>query len=777
MEQPRPATSMYHRRLRLIALLMGGVMLLLALQLGRLTLVEGSQRLGQAEQTLHRRTLLPTWRGSILDRQGRKIAVDRPGYAVAVEFDVITGAWEMQQARREARRELGASRWATLSPAARLAAARDRLPQWRAKTERLYAEIRRLGGIDEAELNRRLDAIRGEVQETAAAVWAAQRAAESAKYGEESDFEFRLGKIREQTEAHVVLPSVSDAVAFEFRALADQLPGMLEVQNARRRVYPWSEAEVRLDRSSLPRPMRSSRPMTIRVKGVADHICGSMRPAVREDVQRRPYRDSTNGRIDLGGYRAVGDTAGERGLEKVFEDHLRGTRGQVSRRLDSDAVIRVDPVPGKDLQITLDTALQARIQAILSHGFGLTTVQEFHHNSGLPVGWKLNSAAVVMEVETGEILAMVSMPTRAEGEEVDDRTQAIEQPWVNRPVEAIYPPGSIIKPLVLVAAVTEGVHDLNATIECTGHYFPNVKDVARCWIYRERWGYTTHGPLKAEDALGQSCNIFFYTLADRLGMNRLSAWYGRFGMGSPLHVGLEYEYLGRDAERKKKTFRTGEAGGHVPDAAEMTESALAGQLQFDTIILGIGQGPIAWTPLHAANAYATIARGGAIRDAKLVLDDSVAPRTKRCDDLHLHGGAVDAALEGLRRAVSEGGTGHHITYSPGDREPIFNAEGVTVWGKTGTAQAPRLILEDTNGNGRLDADDDGIDGLDHAWFVGLVGPDDTQRPMFAISVIVEYGGSGGRVAGPIANQIIHALQREGYLPERALVDPGAEGER
>lgn len=768
---------MYHRRLRLIALLMGGVLLLLALQLGRLTMVEGAQRLQRAEQTLHRRTLLPTWRGSILDRQGRKIAVDRPGYAVAVEFDVITGAWEMRQAGRQARRELGATAWSALSPAARLAAARDRLPQWRAKSERLYAELRRLGGIDEAELNRRLDAIRSEVQETAAAVWAAQRAAESAKYGEESDFEFRPGRIREQTEAHVVLPSVSDAVAFEFSALADDLPGMLKVQNARRRVYPWSEAEVRLDRSNLPRPLRSNRPMRIRVRGVADHICGSMRPVVREDVERRPYRVPATGRIDLGGYRPVGDIAGERGLEKVFEDHLRGTRGEVSRRLDLDRVIRIEPTPGRDLQITLDLALQARIQAIMSHEFGLTIVQEFHHNSGLPLGWKLNGAAVVMEVETGEILAMVSMPTRADGEEMDARRQAIEQPWVNRPVEAIYPPGSIIKPLVLVAAVTEGVHDLTETIECIGHYFPHVKNVARCWIYRERWGYTTHGPLVAEDALGQSCNIFFYTLADRLGMNRLAAWYGRFGMGSPLHVGLEYEYLGRDADGNERTIRTGEAGGHIPDAAEMSESALAGRLDFDTIILGIGQGPIAWTPLHAANAYATIARGGTIRDAKLVSDDSIAPRPRRCNDLHLHGAAVDAALEGLRRAVSEGGTGHHITYSPGDREAIFNAEGVNVWGKTGTAQAPKLILEDTNANGRLDAGDDGIDGLDHAWFVGLVGPADTRRPMFALSVIVEYGGSGGRVAGPVANQIIHALQREGYLPAQAFFDPGAEGDR
>ncbi len=114
------------------------------------------------------------------------------------------------------------------------------------------------------------------------------------------------------------------------------------------------------------------------------------------------------------------------------------------------------------------------------------------------------------------------------------------------------------------------------------------------------------------------------------------------------------------------------------------------------------------------------------------------------------------------------GTGHHIRYDDGSTEPIFNAEGVTVWGKTGTAQAPPLRMQDTNDDGVIDSKDEGVTKLDHAWFVGLVGPNDTERPMFAIAVIVEYGGSGGRVAGPIANQIIHALQVEGYLPQAAF---------
>jgi cell division protein FtsI/penicillin-binding protein 2 len=97
-------------------------------------------------------------------------------------------------------------------------------------------------------------------------------------------------------------------------------------------------------------------------------------------------------------------------------------------------------------------------------------------------------------------------------------------------------------------------------------------------------------------------------------------------------------------------------------------------------------------------------------------------------------------------------------------EPVFNADGVTVRAKTGTAQAPPLRFGDTNGDGTVDDADDHITDLDHAWCVGLAGPRSTGVSEYAIAVVVEYGGSGGRVAGPIVNQIIHALQDEGYLP-------------
>jgi penicillin-binding protein 2 len=365
---------------------------------------------------------------------------------------------------------------------------------------------------------------------------------------------------------------------------------------------------------------------------------------------------------------------------------------------------------------------------------------------------------------------MVSMPTLADGPSLsaglDEESLKRLAPFVNRPVEAIYPPGSIIKPLVLSAAVMERVHRVDGTITCTGHFYPEHTDRARCWLYRPP-NFGTHGELATEEAIARSCNLYFYTLADRLGMSRLSSWYRRFGLGEPLDVGLLYPATDRSGAAQQ----LGESGGIVPGEAEMAALRSRGELNFASVIMGIGQGPVAWTPVQAANAYATLARAGQVLDATLIADESMRPRPRASRaDLNLDRAIVTTALEGLRRSVMESyGTGHHIRHADRSLEPIFNVPGVIVWAKTGTAQAPPIrgvpgAGAETDGEGSM---------LDHAWFVGLVGPGPAERaePQYAIAVIVEYGGSGGRTAGPIANQIILALQKEGYLAGAQEVGP------
>lgn len=758
MRRSKLIPSMFERRLLLLAVVFAIVTLGLSTQLLRLSVVHGETNLAEAEARMRQKSYLPQPRAEILDRRGRILARDTASYDVAVEYEVITGDWARQQAEKLARKQIGRAAWSELRPREREIEVRQRLGEFDERTQDLWDAIRTLGGLSEEELDERRDAIKRQVETLVTLVWNRQMDQSVNEGDEDSEARRDKPKIREEEEAHVILPRVSDEVALEFQLLARRWPGMLEVQDSTRREYPWQAQTVELDRSALPGPLRSSAPIQITVEGVADHIIGRTREAWAEDLKRRPLVNSATGKVDLGGY-ALGDAVGSRGFEGVFEDQLRGMRGMVEQRLDSGVEHRIERTPGRPLQTTLDISLQARVQAILDPAFGLTRVHQWQAGWGedgpkpmlLPPGTPLNSAAVVLDVESGQILAMVSMPTMAMGQKMNESQRATDNPWVNRPVEAIYPPGSIIKPLVLCAAVSEGVQSLDGRVECNGHFFPDLKDAARCWIYRPPY-FPTHGSLDCVEALARSCNIYFYTLASRLGMNRLSQWYRAFGLGTALDVGL----LNQD-ESSQAARWIGESAGSVPDASvfDKTES-----MAFETISIGIGQGKVTWTPVQAANAYAILARHGVMRDATLIVDESRVRHVPQRPDLKLSDALVAHALEGLRESVEEPfGTGNHITYEDGRTEPIINATGVTVWAKTGTAEAPPT---------RVDADGDGIaetkliDPL-HAWVVGLVGDSRTRQPRFAIAVIVELGGSGGRTAGPVANQIIHALQDEGYF--------------
>lgn len=771
MNPARLFPRMFHRRLTLLLAGLMVVMVILSGQLARLTVVRGAELRERAESRLEKWWTLPTYRGRILDRNGREIAIDRANYEVAVDYEVISGDWTQAQARRLAQREVG-SIWYDMTADQRRIETDMRRREFELQVEEVWRAIARHTGMPRAEVDEKVEAIRARVTALAEAVWENQRAAHYAKYGEPKADEkdtFEPKPIAEQRTPHVIVGNLSDQVAFEFMRLSEGLPG-LQVLDSRRREYPWSTVRVTIDQSTLPKPIRKDESATIEAIGVADHILGQMREQVwAEDIARRPFRRDGAEVIDRGGY-MPGDSVGHRGLESIYEDQLRGLRGVVHRRLDTGAERREEPDPGDDLIVALDVRLQARVQALFDPALGLARVQQWHagwNNDGtprgshLPIGTPLNGSAVVIDVDSGEILAMVSVPTIAQGERMTTGQRAITAPFVNRAVETPYPPGSIIKPLVLSAAVGQGVHDLSRGIPCTGHYFENDQ-IARCWIYREIYGFTNHseryGALDGETALSVSCNIYFYTLADRLGMENLSSWYRRFGLGRRPDTGLLYT----DVTPEGQTRVLGENAGDVPSESIVNELKQTGGLRFASVIMGIGQGPVTWTPVQAANAYATIARGGHYRSPTVLRGSVAAEMDRHEDDLRIRPDVVATILEGLRQSVEEShGTGHAIRYADRSTEPIINAEGVTVWAKTGTAQAPPLRV-DSDGDGEPDSS---LTGLDHAWFVGLVGAGEKNnaRPRYAIAVVLEYAGSGGRAAGPIANQIIHALKAEGYL--------------
>ena len=751
MPRPPLIRSMFLRRLTLLGVAFGVGGLVLVSQAVRLSVVQGAEMLAVAERRMVVERWTPTVRGRILDRKNRVLAVDEPAFDVMVEYDLITGAWADAAAASEARRRHRED-WPRLDRAQRSALIDAVLPEMEAEQDRVWAELAAALGLERATLETRRVEIRDSVERLADQVWQARLEARrrelnrDRELGVEVTLEDVAQPLREHVSAHAVATGVDEETAFRVRRIGATHEGV-SLQKGARRVYPHETVTVEIDRSTFPEPLREARgesAESVTVEGVATHLLGWMRGVYREDVERRPRVDPGTGEIDPGHYRP-GDTAGRFGVEESQEGELRGLRGRIVLHRNTRLEEVTDPVPGRDVRLTIDVMLQARIRAIMDPAVGLATAQAWHAGrQGLPqpVGTPLNGAAVVLDIDTGETLALVSTPSFTRDQVRRDASSVfgdrLDFRWVNRAIAKPYMPGSPMKPVVLAAAVTEGVHDLDTPIESTGYLFPDQPNRYRSWLWKqygatfsERFGR----PLYADDALCVSCNIYFYTLGMNLGPERLMGWFGRFGIGQGFGLGVGAEYPGNPGVK------------HNGDPTYLG----------DAILMGIGQGPMAWTPLHAADAYATLVRGGQ-RIMPRVLKD----RAPVVDDLRLDPESIDACMAGLSRAVHDDwGTGHAITYPSGRREPIFEIEGVEVWGKTGTAQTSPIVGEDPDGpEGPESAPV--LRAGDHAWFVVLAGREGAM-PRYAIAVVIEHAGSGGRVSGPIAAQVVRALRAEGYL--------------
>jgi cell division protein FtsI/penicillin-binding protein 2 len=788
--------SMFHRRLLL--LLVGAVVAALPLlfQLSRLTLARADDLRAEAESRLVRQRWTPTVRGSIIDRKGRVLAHDRPSYDVLVSFGVIDGEWAIDQARLAARRTYGRTGWLELTPRQRDEVQARLLPHMQAHLARGWDRLAATLGMPRSDLDARRDAVVKQLHERQQAVERRRIEKELAEAEAkgitltpaqlDSLRKRAAAGIAEFKQSHTMAARVGDETGFACSNLGleeitldpvEVEPGVfsqpltlpafpgLTVIDSGDREYPYESMEIALDRRSLPGPLKAEGEVVVPLAGVATHIVGRLRDRIFGDAapdpatgrggtkgdatRRREFltADPTaaaaafaDGKVDRGTY-FEGDRVGDAGVEQASEMSLRGLRGISTTKLDTGLTQTVPPVRGVDASLTLDVMLQARVQAAMSSQAGLAVVQPWHmqESATQPVGTLLHGAAVVLDVDSGEILAAVTTPTwsRATLRENPDAIfkDRVAMAYLNRCWEQPYPPGSIIKAPVLVGAVTMGNLRPEEHIHCGGHLLPNQPTLYRCLIYK-RYG-TTHSVLLGHDldgvdAVMVSCNVFFFTMGKRMGPESIATLYRTIGIGRPFRLGAGPEFPGQIGRRNDGSDLD------LPDAMQMA----------------IGQGPVSWTPLHAADSFATLARAGTRLDPVLVR----GARREQPVDIGLDPRGVRMAMDGLRQAVNgPHATGRTLTFND-IPEPIFNAPGVQVWGKTGTATAPPIMGPDPDGPGP--ATPDVIEEGDHSWFVVLAGRD---RPRYAIAVVIDYGGSGGKVSGPIANQIIHALIAEGYL--------------
>ena len=819
--------SMFHRRVLLLVFLCIVGILMLSGRLGYMTVVEGADARAEAEKRLVTTTWLPTTRGRILDRKGRVIAGDRASYNIAIDYRILAGEW-VYETRNGRTASTSIRRYATTLARRANPDFWDTYPEseqervieqfeaaLKARVTRMERDLLSITGMDPDDFEQRKQEILQRVGAMKAQHYDRVYNRLVNEYertghipGEQELARFhRMANepIAEEHASHTIIPDITDELGFAvLRLIAKKSPIVsegvdpsvleslnvplypgLKVVDATARLTPYELASVAIDRSGFPLPLRSEEPIVVRVDGVGRQLLGRIDDGLYlEDIQRRSdaihdddilrARSLTSKGTDRGRY-FPGDRVGRTGIEHAFEHELRGLRGVRIENLQTGEVEEIEREHGRDVYLSIDIMLQARIRALLDPSLGLARVQTWHTNEQpeyTPTGTDLDAGVVVLDIATGEVLAMVSTPnpplTESEWKtlgvynETDRRLyNTIHAPWVNKAIAKPYPPGSVAKALILTEAAKRGEYTQGERIHDRGYLLDNQPNKFRSWIYKKHDGmYDGHSrqlgrDLDGVDALMVSSNVFFFTLGRRLGPERIAYAYQDFHVGRPYELGIGTEWAGSVGR-----FNGPNDGSDI----NLDEATL----------MGIGQGPITWTPLHAADALSTIARAGVSITPSIVRDGN-APDVR---DIGIPSWAVRDALQGLRQVVENRafGTGRTISYPERgvERYEIFNVPGLTIWGKTGTAEAPPLLFDPDNtakGNGPQEPRI--VRKGDHSWYVTLVAPEG-ESPKYAIAVIVEYAGSGGKVSGPINNEIIRALVEEGYLP-RVEVETELDG--
>jgi len=431
---------------------------------------------------------------------------------------------------------------------------------------------------------------------------------------------------------------------------------------------------------------------------LTSHLIGYVSLAHRDDLQHGVLSS---------------EKVGRRGVERSFETHLHGQLGSRYEEVDAHGrrirvFKRTPPQMGERLQLSLDVGLQQ----VASKALG-----------------KRTGAVAVMDVNSGEVLALLSKPgfepnrfiTGLETQQWQAWVNDSRHPLINRAIQAAYPPASTFKLLIALAGEAKQSALIHGATQCSG--FIKLGDrKLRCWKRRG------HGRVDLHRALVESCDVFFYELGDQLGMQAISETAQQWGFGKPTGIAIGPE-----------------AAGTVPMVSH--EHGARRWFRGETMITAIGQGAVTATPLQLARFVAAIANGGKLLKPQLLKSD-VGQVERNIDVQAEHLAIVRKAMRDVVANVH--GTAHR-------------AMGRLAWtsaGKTGTAQ---VVAEAQDDDKRAKRKRQTIikRHRDHAWFVGYAP---YEKPRIAFAVFVENGGHGGSAAGPIAAAMVR------YMAEHDMAD-------
>src|SRR5579871_1874348 len=449
--------------------------------------------------------------------------------------------------------------------------------------------------------------------------------------------------------------------------------------------------------------------------GFMAHLIGYV-GEVSEDMLNQPQFELYN----------AGDVVGISGVERQYNTLLMGKNGSRQAVVDSHGrevgrLGETDAVPGKQLKLTIDIDLQIAAEEALAGK---------------------NGAVVAMDPHTGEILAMVSGPTfdpndfavRVSRDEWNKLVTDPDKPLLNKAIQAQLAPGSTFKIIMSVAGWQEHIaQDLH--VNCTG----GAEFYGRrfgCWVK------SGHGSVTLEKAIYQSCDVFFYTLAEKLGIDRIAKYATDLGLGQKTGIDLPNEVSGvmPSEEWKIKNFK---------------QKWFAGE----TISVGIGQGAIAITPVQLLRAISAISMGGRMVVPHVINPTDVPP------------GFVEAAhFTEVKSLPIDSNGWNYITDSmsrvllPEGTAPSAHVPGIDIAGKTGSAQIVSLATRAKHQNDE--------DLAQNGWFVGFTP---RRSPDIVVCVLFQ-GGEHGRLAARLATQVIKAyVEKQHRAPQKMVEKPKGDG--
>ncbi len=457
---------------------------------------------------------------------------------------------------------------------------------------------------------------------------------------------------------------------------------------ARRVDFPGLEVNVEVNREYL-------------YGDAASHLIGYLGKLTEKQAKSAEYKD-------------VPKTAfiGQWGIEKVYDKTLRGTAGE--RAIEVDAIgreIRVfgekEAVKGKDLKLTIDIDLQLKAEEILNDRTG---------------------AVVAVDPNIGDILVFVSKPSfdpnlfsrGIQSKYWNELINDPKKPMLNRALQSQYPPGSTFKIITAIAGLESGsITDTTGAVCRGGTQFGNR--FFRCW--KEKG----HGHVMLHKALVESCDVYFYELGKRVGVDKIAEYASMFGLGSP--VGMELI--------KERT-------GIVPSTQWKYKTKNQPWFPGETLSVAIGQGYVSVTPVQMARLIAAVANGGKLYKLNLLNDTGNAPKV--ISEVKIKPETLAVIKDALKGVVME----------PGGTAYAIRSNLLSIGGKTGTAQVVSMKKSGKNATGNLG---------DHAWFVAFAP---AESPQIAMSVFVEHGGHGSSAAAPVAKAVVEEFHRKVTSNERQV---------